>query len=101
MSHQIIISIPTKTEIKTKTSEFWNKYKKPIFVGTAVSAAAATAYVAKSLIDADNEQQLALEAATVATDEDGNEYLLVEEVKENDPAPAEEADDTLTIIEDQ
>ena|SRR5699024_4811496 len=56
MSHKIIISIPTKDEIKEKTSEFWTKHKKKVYIGGAVIGTAAIAGIATSLKDDDSDE---------------------------------------------
>lgn len=56
MSHKITISIPTKDEIKEKTSEFWTKHKKKVYIGGAVIGTAAIAGIATSLKDDDSDE---------------------------------------------
>lgn len=56
MSHEFIISIPTKDEIKEKTSAFWTKHKKKVYIGGAVIGTAAIAGIATSLKDDDSDE---------------------------------------------
>lgn len=56
MSHDFIISIPTKDEIKEKTSAFWTKHKKKVYIGGAVIGTAAIAGIATSLKDDDSDE---------------------------------------------
>lgn len=98
MSHEFIISIPTKDEIKEKTSAFWTKHKKKVYIGGAVIGTAAIAGIATSLkddetnesyqydpnaIDADPNLELASEPGTIDSyivdvDEDGEMTAYIE-----------------------
>ena len=59
MAHTLTISIPTKEEVKEKTSAFWNKHKKTIVAGGAiVGGGVLYAYLNK---DSEHEDQYSIE----------------------------------------
>lgn len=106
MAHTLTISIPTKDEVKEKTSAFWNKHKKTIVAGGAiVGGGVLYAYLNK---DSEHEDQYSIDAddahelegpvahetedgiilADVFIDGDGNEHVIDRE----EPTPIAEND---------
>lgn len=78
MAHTLTISIPTKEEVKEKTSAFWTKHKKTIVTsGVVVGGGVLYAYLNK---DSENADQSSIDAnSTLVLDgpvahdtEDGN-----------------------------
>ena len=60
MAHKLTISIPTKEEVKEKTSAFWNKHKKTIVAGGAiVGGGVLYAYLNK---DSEDAEQYSIDA---------------------------------------
>ena len=60
MAHTLSITIPTKEEVKEKTSAFWNKHKRTIVAGGAVVGGGVLyAYLNK---DSENADQYSIDA---------------------------------------
>ena len=106
MAHTLTISIPTKEEVKEKTSAFWTKHKKTIVAGGAiVGGGVLYAYLNKDSENADqysidyddaaelegpiaHETEDGVILADVFVDSDGAEHVIDREeqtpIAEND-----------------
>lgn len=85
MAHKIVISIPTKDEVKENITSFWNKHKKTIVIG-AGTATAAAAYV---YLKQDNDADAPTVTDYAILDSDGNvlfenEEAIIEAIEDGD-----------------
>ena len=84
MARTITISIPTKDEVKEKTSAFWKKHKKTVVIGGVVAGNAALyAYLNK---DSDNADENII---------DHDDVIVNDAILAADPQTDEELADIL------